>query len=187
MPMQVRALAIPDVILIEPRVFGDERGFFLETFNRARFAEATEVDAAFVQDNHSHSAGGVLRGLHYQLPKTQAKLVCVAAGCVFDVAVDLRRGSPTFGRWVGERLSASNHRQMWIPAGFAHGFLVLSDEADFLYKTTEYYAPEHEHVVAWNDPDIGIQWPLEGRAPVVSKRDAQAPRLRDLPADYLFP
>jgi dTDP-4-dehydrorhamnose 3,5-epimerase len=185
--MQVRPLAIPDVLLIEPRVFGDERGFFLETFNRERFAEAAGIRAPFVQDNHSHSARGVLRGLHYQLPKTQAKLVFVAAGCVFDVAVDVRRGSPTYGRWVGERLSASNHRQMWIPAGFAHGFLVLSDEADFVYKTTDYYAPAHEHVVAWNDPDLAIEWPLEGRTPVVSARDAQAPRLRDLPARCLFP
>jgi dTDP-4-dehydrorhamnose 3,5-epimerase len=185
--MQVRPLAIPDVLLIEPHVFGDERGFFLETYNRAGFLRATGIDAAFVQDNHSRSAGGVLRGLHYQLPpKAQAKLVWAATGAVFDVAVDLRRGSPTFGRWVGECLSAANHRQMWIPAGFAHGFLVLSDAADFLYKTTAYYAPEYERAVAWNDPDLGIAWPLDGRGPTVSHRDREAPRLRDLPAEHLF-
>jgi dTDP-4-dehydrorhamnose 3,5-epimerase len=186
--MQVRPLAIPGVLLVEPRVFGDERGFFLESYNRAAFQAATGLDVDFVQDNHSRSAGGVLRGLHYQLPPgAQGKLVRVTAGSVFDVAVDVRRGSPTFGRWVGECLSESNHRQMWIPAGFAHGFLVLSDVADFLYKTTDYYAPAHERVIAWNDADLAIAWPIEGRVPVVSGRDRQGPRLRDLPPDQLFP
>jgi dTDP-4-dehydrorhamnose 3,5-epimerase len=185
--MQVRRFEIPDVLLLEPRVFGDERGFFLESYNRAAFLAATGNGPEFVQDNQSRSAGGVLRGLHYQLPpKAQGKLVRVTAGAVFDVAVDIRRGSPTFGRWVGECLSASNHRQMWIPAGFAHGFLVLSDEADFLYKTTDYYAPAHERVIAWDDPDLAIAWPLEGRAPTVSSRDRQGPRLRDLSAEHLF-
>ncbi len=185
--MESRRLALPDVLLFEPAVFGDERGFFLESYHRAAFLAATGVDADFVQDNHSRSAGGVLRGLHYQLPpRAQGKLVRVTAGSVFDVAVDVRRGSPTFGRWVGECLSAENHRQMWIPAGFAHGFLVLSAEADFLYKTTDYYSPAHERVVAWDDPDLAIAWPLESRAPTVSVRDGRAPRLRDLPAGDLF-
>jgi dTDP-4-dehydrorhamnose 3,5-epimerase len=185
--MQVRRLAIPDVLLLEPRVFGDERGFFLESYNRASFLTAAGIDADFVQDNHSRSAGGVLRGLHYQLPpKTQGKLVRVASGAVFDVAVDLRRGSPSFGRWVGECRAASDHRQMWIPGGFAHGFLVLSEVADFLYKTTDYYAPEHERVIAWDDPDLAIGWPLDGRSPIVSDRDRNGPRVRDVPADRLF-
>jgi len=185
--MQVRRLAIPDVLLLEPRVFGDVRGFFLESYNRAALLAATGIDTDFVQDNHSRSAGGVLRGLHFQLPpRAQGKLVRVTAGAVFDVAVDVRRRSPSFGRWVGECLSASNHRQMWIPAGFAHGFLVLSEVADFLYKTTDYYAPAHERVIAWDDPDLAIEWPLDGREATVSDRDRQGPRLRDLTADDLF-
>ncbi len=185
--MKSRRLAIPDVLLLEPAVFGDERGFFLESYNRAAFLDATGIDVDFVQDNHSRSARGVLRGLHYQLPpKAQGKLVRVSSGSVFDVAVDVRRGSATFGRWVGECLSEANHRQMWIPAGFAHGFLVLSDAADFLYKTTDYYSPGHERVVAWDDPDLSIAWPLEGRVPTVSDRDRQAPRLRDVPTSGVF-
>jgi dTDP-4-dehydrorhamnose 3,5-epimerase len=185
--MNARRLALPEVMVLEPGVFGDERGFFLESYNRMVFLAATGVEADFVQDNHSRSGRGVLRGLHYQLPpKAQGKLVRVTSGSVFDVAVDIRRASPTFGRWVGECLSAENHRQMWIPAGFAHGFLVLSDVADFLYKATAYYSPEHERVVAWDDPDVAIEWPLQGLVPIVSPRDRQSPRLRDVPADSLF-
>ena len=152
--MQCTPRAIPDVLLLEPRVFGDERGFFLESFNRRLFVQATGLDPQFVQDNHSRSARNVLRGLHYQVVQPQGKLVRVVAGEVFDVAVDIRPGSPTFGRWVGEVLSESNKRQLWIPPGFAHGFLVLSEYADSLYKTTDYYAPEHERCIAWNDPDL---------------------------------
>lgn len=175
--MKATPLAIPDVLLIEPRVFGDDRGFFYESFNQRAFAEATGVKLAFVQDNHSKSARNVLRGLHYQLaPKEQGKLVRVIAGEVFDVAVDIRGDSPTFGRWVGERLSAENCRQLWIPPGFAHGFLVLSASAEFLYKTTDYYAPECERSIAWNDPTLAIEWPLAG-APLVSAKDAAAPPL----------
>lgn len=175
--MKATPLAIPDVLLIEPRVFGDDRGFFYESFNQRAFAEATGVELAFVQDNHSKSARNVLRGLHYQLaPKEQGKLVRVIAGEVFDVAVDIRGDSPTFGRWVGERLSAENCRQLWIPPGFAHGFLVLSASAEFLYKTTDYYAPECERSIAWNDPTLAIEWPLAG-APLVSAKDAAAPPL----------
>lgn len=169
--MNVTRLGIPDVLLLEPRVFGDARGFFFESFNQQAFAAATGCDVTFVQDNHSRSARGVLRGLHYQLPpKAQGKLVRVVAGEVFDVAVDIRRASPTFGRWVGEILSADNKRQLWIPAGFAHGFLVLSETAEFLYKTTEYYAPELERGIAWNDPDIGVDWPLRAE-PILSAKD----------------
>ena len=174
--MQVTPSAIPDVLLIEPRVFGDARGFFLESFNQRAFAQATGLELQFVQDNHSRSSQGVLRGLHYQIEQAQGKLVRVVRGRVFDVAVDLRRRSPSFGRWVGYELSQDNHRQMWIPAGFAHGFLVLSESADFLYKTTQYYAPAHEKCVAWNDPQIGIQWPLQG-PPKLSEKDSQAPLL----------
>lgn len=175
--MKATPLAIPDVLLIEPRVFGDDRGFFYESFNQRAFAEATGVELGFVQDNHSKSARNVLRGLHYQLaPKEQGKLVRVIAGEVFDVAVDIRGDSPTFGRWVGERLSAENCRQLWIPPGFAHGFLVLSASAEFLYKTTDYYAPECERSIAWNDPTLAIEWPLAG-APLVSAKDAAAPPL----------
>jgi dTDP-4-dehydrorhamnose 3,5-epimerase len=173
----VTPTAIADVLLIEPKVFGDPRGFFLESWNAKVFAE-TGIAATFVQDNHSRSPRGVLRGLHYQIRQPQGKLVRVVAGEVFDVAVDLRRTSPTFGRWVGERLSADNKRMLWIPPGFAHGFLVLSESADFLYKTTDYYAPEHERVLAWNDPELGIKWPLAG-TPTLSARDAAGTRLRD--------
>lgn len=175
--MIVTATAIPEVLLLEPKVFGDARGFFLESWNAKVFAEAG-IAAAFVQDNHSRSPRGVLRGLHYQIRQPQGKLVRVVAGEVFDVAVDLRRAAPTFGRWVGERLSADNKRMLWIPPGFAHGFLVLSESADFLYKTTDYYAPEHERVLAWNDPELGIKWPLAG-TPTLSARDTVGARLRD--------
>lgn len=171
--MKVTPLAISDVLLIEPMVFGDERGFFFESFNQRAFYDATGLDIQFVQDNHSRSARNVLRGLHHQIaPKAQGKLVRAVAGKVFDVAVDIRRGSSTYGAWVGEVLSAENKRQMWIPPGFAHGFLVLSDYADFLYKTTEYYAPEFERGIIWNDPNLAIAWPLTGE-PTLSARDAQ--------------
>jgi dTDP-4-dehydrorhamnose 3,5-epimerase len=173
----VTRTAIADVLVLEPKVFGDARGFFLESWNARTFAEAG-LPATFVQDNHSRSPRRVLRGLHYQIVQPQGKLVRVVAGEVFDVAVDLRRASPTFGRWVGERLSGDNKRILWIPPGFGHGFLVLSESADFLYKTTDYYAPEHERVIAWNDPDLAITWPLEG-APTLSARDAVGARLRD--------
>lgn len=168
--MQITRLSIPDVLHIAPRVFGDERGFFYESFHQARFDEAVGYKVDFVQDNHSKSAGKVLRGLHYQLRQAQGKLVRVVAGSVFDVAVDLRRSSPTFGRWVGEVLSAENKAQMWVPEGFAHGFLVLSESAEFVYKTTDYYAPEHERCIAWNDPTLAIDWPLQGK-PVLSAKD----------------
>lgn len=175
--MKVAALEIPDVLLIEPKVFGDDRGFFYESFNQQAFNEATGLDLHFVQDNHSKSAKNVLRGLHYQLPpKAQGKLVRVVAGAVFDVAVDIRKSSPTFGRWVGEELSAENKLQLWIPTGFAHGFLVLSDSAEFLYKTTDYYAPEYERCIAWNDPVLAIPWRVEG-LPSLSAKDAVAPQL----------
>ncbi len=169
--MKVTQLDLPDVLLIEPRVFGDERGFFFESYNRHAFLEATGLDVGFVQDNHSRSTRGVLRGLHYQLPpKAQGKLVRVVVGEVFDVAVDIRKGSPTFGKWVGEMLSAENKRQMWIPPGFAHGFLTMSDAAEFLYKTTDYYSPEHERCIVWNDSAICIAWPIAG-APLLSDKD----------------
>lgn len=169
--MQATRLAIPDVVLIEPRVFGDARGFFYESYNREAFREATGCDPDFVQDNHSRSARGVLRGLHYQLPPhAQGKLVRVVAGEVFDVAVDIRRASPTFGRWVGTVLSAENRRQMWVPPGFAHGFVTLSESAEFLYKTTNYYAPSHERCIRWDDPAIGVDWPLAGE-PQLSGKD----------------
>jgi dTDP-4-dehydrorhamnose 3,5-epimerase len=163
--------AIAEVLVIEPAVFGDARGAFFESWNRRAFSKLVGRDVDFVQDNHSDSARGVLRGLHYQLRQPQGKLVRVVAGEVFDVAVDLRRSSPTFGRWVGETLSAQNRRMMWVPEGFAHGFLVLSDLAEFLYKTTDYYAPEHERTLLWNDPAIGVTWPLDG-APVLKPKDA---------------
>jgi dTDP-4-dehydrorhamnose 3,5-epimerase len=169
---------LPGVKVIEPRVFGDERGFFFESFNSRRFAELTGVETVFVQDNHSRSAKGVLRGLHYQIRQPQGKLVRVVAGEVFDVAVDLRRWSPHFGRWTGIRLSAENRRQLWIPEGFAHGFLVLSEYAEFLYKTSDYWAPEHERCIAWNDPDLDIDWPLNGAMPRVSAKDAQGVAFR---------
>jgi len=169
--------AIPEVRVIEPKVFGDPRGFFLESWNARAFATAG-IRAEFVQDNHSRSARNVLRGLHYQIRQPQGKLVRVVAGEIFDVAVDLRRASPTFGRWVGMRLSAETKRMAWVPAGFGHGFLVVSEFAEVLYKTTDYYAPEHERVIAWNDPDLAIDWPLAG-TPVLSARDAAGARLRD--------
>ena len=172
--MQATRLAIPDVILLEPRVFGDDRGFFMETFNQRDFEAATGLRPDFVQDNHSRSQRGVLRGLHYQIRQPQGKLVRVVGGEIFDVAVDLRRRSPTFGRWLGCVLSADNKRQMWIPEGFAHGFLVLSDSADFLYKTTDYYHPASEESLLWNDPALGIAWPLaeiEGE-PELAAKDA---------------
>ena len=169
--MKVTPTAIRDVLVIEPRVFGDARGFFFESWNRRDFAAAVGRDVEFVQDNHSASERNVLRGLHYQLRQAQGKLVRVIAGEVYDVAVDLRRSSPTFGKWIGERLSADNHRILWVPAGFAHGFLVVSERAEFLYKTTDYYAPEHERSLLWNDPAIGIEWPLAG-APLLKPRDA---------------
>lgn len=158
--MKVTPTAIADVLIIEPKVFGDARGFFYESFNQNAFNEATGLNLSFVQDNHSRSAQGVLRGLHYQVKQPQGKLVRVVRGAVFDVAVDIRQTSPTFGQWVGVELSEDNHRQLWVPPGFAHGFVVLSESADFLYKTTDYYAPEHERCIAWNDPVVGIDWPL---------------------------
>lgn len=172
--MKVTPTAIPDVLLLEPTVFGDARGFFVESFNARAFHEATGVQATFVQDNHSRSARGVLRGLHYQQPRPQGKLVRVAHGRVVDVAVDLRRSSQTFGRWVAHELSGDNFTQMWIPPGFAHGFLVLSETADVLYKATDYYAPQHEHCVAWDDPAIGVDWRLHEsglQQPVLSAKD----------------
>ncbi|MGX4640644.1 dTDP-4-dehydrorhamnose 3,5-epimerase [Massilia sp. SYSU DXS3249] len=168
--MQVLATSLPDVLIIEPKSFGDERGFFFESYNEKKFAELTGVSKRFVQDNHSKSARNVLRGLHYQIQQPQGKLVRVVSGEVFDVAVDLRRQSPTFGKWVGVVLSAENKRQLWIPEGFAHGFVVTSESAEFLYKTTDYWAPEHERCVAWNDPQIGIEWPA-GIAPILSAKD----------------
>jgi dTDP-4-dehydrorhamnose 3,5-epimerase len=178
--MHVRPTAIPDVLVLEPNVHGDDRGFFFESFNRQKLEAAVGRPMDFVQDNHSLSARGVLRGLHYQLPRPQGKLVRVVRGEVFDVAVDLRRGSPTFGRWVGETLSAADKKQLWIPEGFAHGFVVLSDQAEFLYKTTDYWHPEHERCIRWDDPDLAIAWPLGG-APVVSPKDARGLSIADAP------
>ena len=169
--MKVIRTAIPDVLLIEPKVFGDDRGFFFESFNQRIFDEAVGARLSFVQDNHSRSAKCVLRGLHYQIQQPQGKLVRVVQGEVFDVAVDLRKSSPTFGRWVGERLSAENKKQLWVPEGFAHGFVVLSDSAEFLYKTTDFYAPQHERCIKWSDPDLGIDWPLTS-SPALSAKDA---------------
>jgi dTDP-4-dehydrorhamnose 3,5-epimerase len=178
--MKITPTAHPDVLLIEPKVFGDARGFFCETFSQRLFDEAAGRHVEFVQDNHSRSSRGVLRGLHFQrLPHAQGKLVRCASGAVFDVAVDMRRSSPRFGQWVGATLTAENHHQLWIPPGFAHGFLVLSDTADFLYKTTDYYAPPSEGSVRWDDPTIGIQWPDAGVAPVLSGKDQVAPLLSD--------
>ncbi|WP_312843861.1 dTDP-4-dehydrorhamnose 3,5-epimerase [Diaphorobacter nitroreducens] len=170
--MKATRLAIPEVVLIEPQVFGDARGFFFESFNQKTFNEATGTNHPFVQDNHSRSSQGVLRGLHYQIRQPQGKLVRVARGKVWDVAVDIRKSSPTFGQWVGAELSEDNQHQLWVPPGFAHGFVVLSESADFLYKTTDYYAPEHERCIAWNDPQLGIRWPYEGE-PRLSAKDAQ--------------
>jgi len=177
--MKATRLSIPDVILIEPRIFLDERGFFFESFNEQKFKEATGVDVNFVQDNHSKSTKSVLRGLHYQLPpKSQGKLVRVIKGEVFDVAVDIRKSSPTFGKWVGEYLSAENKKQLWIPAGFAHGFLTVSDEAEFLYKTTNYYSKEHERMIIWNDPELNINWP-EDLEIQVSEKDNEGNLFKD--------
>jgi len=174
--MKVLESGLPDVFILEPKVFGDARGFFFESFNEREFRAAIGRDVHFVQDNHSRSSRGVLRGLHYQLPPAaQGKLVRCVAGEVFDVAVDLRKTSPAFGRWTGVHLSADSHRQIWIPPGFAHGFLVLSETADFLYKTTEYYAPEHERCILWNDPELAIDWPLTG-APLISMKDQTGSR-----------
>ena len=170
--MKVIPTAIPDVLIIEPKVFGDERGFFFESFNRRQFAELIGRDVDFVQDNHSRSAKNVLRGLHYQIQQPQGKLVRVVQGTVFDVAVDIRKSSPTFGQWVGEVLSAENKRQMWVPEGFAHGFVVISETAEFLYKTTDYYAPQHERCIAWNDSTLKVDWPIE-KQPSLSGKDEQ--------------
>ncbi len=177
--MKVTPTAIPDVLLVEPQVFGDDRGFFYESFNARKFKELTGLEPVFVQDNHSRSAKHVLRGLHYQIRQPQGKLIRVVAGAVFDVAVDIRKGSPTFGRWVGHILSAENKQQVWLPVGFAHGFLVLSDYAEFLYKTTDYWVPEHERCIIWNDPDLAICWPIEA-APILSARDAKGVALARL-------
>ncbi|MGL1832921.1 dTDP-4-dehydrorhamnose 3,5-epimerase [Rhodocyclaceae bacterium SMB388] len=176
--MKIHMTAIPDVLVLEPRVFGDERGFFLESFNARAFREATGLDLEFVQDNHSRSARNVLRGLHYQVRQAQGKLVRCVQGRVFDVAVDLRRSSTTFGRWVGQELSEHNKLELWVPPGFAHGFVVLSETADFLYKTTDYYAPEHERCIAWNDAELGIEWPIDGE-PALSGKDRLGARLSD--------
>ncbi|CDG81584.1 dTDP-4-dehydrorhamnose 3,5-epimerase [Janthinobacterium agaricidamnosum] len=176
--MHIVATAIPDVLLIEPKVFGDDRGFFYESFNQRRFQELTGVSTEFVQDNHSKSAKNVLRGLHYQIQQAQGKLVRVVAGAVFDVAVDLRKSSATFGHWVGVVLSAENKRQLWVPPGFAHGFVVTSESAEFLYKTTDYWAPEFERSILWNDPALGIDWPLDG-LPLLSGKDQAGSLLAD--------
>lgn len=182
--MQVTRCAIPDVLILEPRVFGDERGFFMESFNQEAFDRALGHAVSFVQDNHSRSAKGVLRGLHYQVPPhAQGKLVRVTAGAVFDVAVDIRPASPSFGQWVGVELSGANHRQVWIPAGLAHGFLVLSESADFLYKTTAYYQPQAERALRWDDAHVAIAWPDIGIAPLLSAKDAAAPGWAGLALD----
>lgn len=170
--MKATHLAIKEVVLFEPKVFGDERGYFFESFNQKQFEEAVSRPVVFVQDNHSRSSKGVLRGLHYQIQSPQGKLVRVVSGEVFDVAVDMRRSSPTFGKWVGALLSAENKHQLWVPEGFAHGFVVLSDSAEFLYKTTDYYAPNHERCLLWNDPEIAIAWPI-AEAPILSTKDAK--------------
>lgn len=178
--MNIIETALPGVLIIEPRVFGDSRGFFMETWNAAAFAGAG-LDLDFVQDNHSRSQKGVLRGLHFQNPGPQGKLVRVTQGAVFDVAVDLRASSPTFGQWVGAELSADNRRMLWVPEGFAHGFLTLTDDTDFLYKCTAPYAPQSEHTLAWNDPDVGIDWPVTGSEPIISDKDARGLALADVP------
>lgn len=170
--MKATPTSLPEVLLIEPQVFGDARGFFLESWNEDRFNAAVGHEVHFVQDNHSRSSRGVLRGLHYQLQQAQGKLVRVVRGSVFDVAVDIRKSSATFGQWVGVELSEDNHRQLWVPPGFAHGFVVTSDSADFLYKTTDYYAPQYERCIAWNDPALAVQWPDVGEPPRLSAKDA---------------
>lgn len=169
--MNTQLTAISDVMVLEPRVFGDHRGFFFESFNQKAFGEATKLSVSFVQDNHSRSKKGILRGLHYQIQQAQGKLVRVIAGEIFDVAVDIRKASPTFGKWVSAVLSAENKRQLWVPPGFAHGFLVLSDTADVLYKATDYYAPDYERSIRWDDADLAIDWPLDGMEPILSKKD----------------
>jgi dTDP-4-dehydrorhamnose 3,5-epimerase len=174
--MKVTRTALPEVLLLEPRVFGDDRGFFMETWNARTFVEATDLDVSFVQDNHSRSAFNVLRGIHYQVVKPQGKLVRVVSGAVFDVAVDLRCSSRNFGRWIGTELSAENKHQLWIPPGFGHAFLVLSSFADFLYKTTDYWYQEHDRSLAWNDPTVGIEWPCK-EPPLLAMKDQSAPRL----------
>ena len=179
--MKVTPSAIPDVLLIEPQVFGDARGFFLESFNQRALAQATGLNLNFVQDNHSRSSQGVLRGLHYQVEQPQGKLVRVVRGAVFDVAVDLRKWSATFGKWVGAELTEENKRQMWVPTGFAHGFLTLSESAEFLYKTTDYYAPQFERCIAWDDPTLSVAWPLSGASPLVSAKDQAGLSLADAP------
>ena len=181
--MNIIQTDLPGVLILEPKVFGDERGFFYESFNARAFAEAIGMDREFVQDNHSRSQRGVLRGLHYQVQQAQGKLVRVTAGEVYDVAVDIRRASPTFGRWIGVQLSAENKRQLWVPEGFAHGFLVLSEFAEFLYKTTDYYAPAHERCIRWDDPTLAIEWPLT-QAPQLSAKDQAGLSLSDA---ELFP
>ena len=179
MPFTATATALPEVLLLEPKVFGDARGFFFESYSRRDFAAATGIDVEFVQDNHSASARGVLRGIHYQLQHAQGKLVRVVAGSVWDVAVDLRRDSAAFGRWVGVELSAENRRQLWVPPGFGHAFITLSERAEFLYKTTDYWYPGHERSVRWDDPELGIAWPQLDAAPRLAAKDAAAPLLRD--------
>lgn len=171
--MKIHKTEIPEILIFEPKVFGDDRGFFLESYNQRVFADVTGHKAQFVQDNHSRSSRNVLRGLHYQIKQTQGKLVRVLAGSIYDVAVDIRRSSPTFRQWVGRTLTDQNHHSMWVPEGFAHGFIVLSDSADVAYKTTDYYAPEHERSIAWNDPELAVKWPLDGE-PLVSERDSVA-------------
>lgn len=178
MPYTVTSTAIPEVLVLSPKVFGDARGFFFESFNSRDFAQVTGLDVEFVQDNHSKSGRGVLRGLHYQIQHPQGKLVRVVQGSVFDVAVDVRKSSPTFGRWVGEVLSADNHKQLWVPPGFAHGFVVLSDSAEFLYKTTDYWFPEHERSLLWNDPTVAIDWPVDF-TPQLAAKDAAGKLLGD--------
>jgi dTDP-4-dehydrorhamnose 3,5-epimerase len=182
--MEFEPTAIPEVVLIRPKVFGDARGFFMETWEERKFA-AAGLDVKFVQDNHSRSTRHILRGLHYQIEQPQGKLVRVVTGAVYDVAVDIRRSSPTFGRWVGVTLTEENHHMLWVPPGFAHGFLVLSESADFLYRCTDFWAPAHERAIRWNDPDLNISWPLPAKGdPVLSAKDSIAPRFRD--AEY-FP
>lgn len=176
--MNVISTEIPEVLIIEPKIFGDDRGFFFESFNHKAFAEKTGVTAEFVQDNHSKSSKNVLRGLHYQLQQPQGKLLRVVSGEIFDVAVDIRKNSPTFGKWVGCMLSAENKQQLWVPAGFAHGFLVVSETAEVLYKTTEYYAPSHERCILWNDPDLAIDWSLDGAKPILSAKDQAGQTLK---------
>jgi dTDP-4-dehydrorhamnose 3,5-epimerase len=176
--MNVIPTKIPEVLILEPKVFGDERGFFFESFNQKSFADQTGVTTEFVQDNHSRSRQGVLRGLHYQIEQVQGKLLRVVAGEIFDVAVDIRKDSPTFGQWVGCIISAENKRQFWVPPKFAHGFLVLSEVAEVLYKTTDYYAPQHERSILWNDPDLGIEWPLDGITPILSAKDQDGKTLK---------